>query len=168
MLEYTKKRFHVEQIILILLLIFSMSGIWIMNFSPADGYGYWTCLVAVFAIFSIILGWKKSKHNGDEMKSILREQFIHWTSSLFVTIGAFLILESGKVIAEDTGIIILLILSLSTILDGLRVGWRFGLVGVFLGVAAVISAYTPNFLWIELAIASLIIIFTSLFKVFFK
>jgi len=48
-------------------------------------------------------------------------------------------------------------LSLSTMLDGLRVGWRFSLVGLFLGVAAVVTVYTPHFLWVELGIAILIV-----------
>jgi len=85
---------------------------------------------------------------------------MHWATSLLVVGGAFLIRQSGRIAEEDAGLIILLILSLSTILDGIRVGWRFSLVGLFLGVAAVVSVYTPHFLWIELGIAILIVAVT--------
>ena len=49
-------------------------------------------------------------------------------------------------------------------LDGLRVGWRFSLVGLFLWVSAIIAAYTQHFLWIELLIAIIIVSGTMAFE----
>ncbi len=163
-----KRRFHIEEAILVLLLILSLVGIGIMDFSPADGYGYWLILVFVFCLFAMIIGWLQSKHRSDDFKIILREQSMHWATSLLVVGGAFLIHQSGRIAEEDAGLIILLILSLSTILDGLRVGWRFSLVGLFLGVAAVVSVYTPHFLWIELGIAIFIVMATILWELWME
>ena len=42
----------------------------------------------------------------------------------------------------------LLILSLATYLDGIRIGWRFGLIGNYLGLAAVVMAYADHSMWI--------------------
>jgi len=53
-----------------------------------------------------------------------------------------------------------LILSLATALDGLRVGWRFCIVGIFLGVSAVIPVYTEHFFWVELMIVAGIVTLT--------
>lgn len=159
-----KRRFHIEEAILALLLVLSLVGIGIMDFSPADGYGYWLIMMLLFGLFAMVIGWLQSKHRSDDFKIILREQSIHWATSLLVVGGAFLIHQSGRIAEEDAGLIILLILSLSTILDGLRVGWRFSLVGLFLGVAAVVSVYTPHFLWIELAIAVFIVLATILWE----
>lgn len=160
-----KKKFHIEEAILVLLLILSLVGIGITDFSPADGFGYWLIMVVVFAVFGIIIGWLQSKHRAIDFKIILREQSIHWITSLLVVGGVFLLQKSERVISpEDAGLIILLILSLATMLDGLRVGWRFSLVGLFLGVSAVIAAYTEHFLWIELLIAILIVLMTVLWE----
>ena len=71
--------------------------------------------------------------------------------------GAFTILHSDKLNPENTGLVILLILSLATVLDGLRVGWRFSLTGVFLGVSAIIAAHYESFMWMELLMAILIV-----------
>ena len=163
-----KRRFHIEEGILVLLLSLSLVGIGITDFSPADGYGYWILMVLLFSLCAMIIGWLQSKHRSEDFKIILREQSIHWGTSLLVVGGAFLILQSGRIAEAETGLIILLILSLSTILDGLRVGWRFSLVGLFLGVAAVIAAYTPHFLWIELGIAILIIATTILWELWLE
>lgn len=163
-----KRKFHIEEAILTLLLILSLVGIGITDFSPADGYGYWIIMVLLFGISAMVIGWQQSKHRSEDFKIILREQSMHWATSLLVVGGAFLILQSGRIAEAETGLIILLILSLSTILDGLRVGVRFSLVGFFLGVAAVIAAYTPHFLWIELGIAILIVAATVLWEMWLE
>ncbi|MBL6986123.1 MAG: hypothetical protein ISR72_03585 [Methylobacter sp.] len=152
-----KRRFHIEEVILILLLILSLVGIGIMDFSPSDGYGYWLIMMLLFGLFAMIIGWVQSKHRSSDFKLILREQSMHWGTSLLVVGGTFIIHQSDRFEEEDAGLVILLILSLSTMLDGLRVGWRFSLVGLFLGVAAVVTVYTPHFLWVELGIAILIV-----------
>jgi len=160
----TKRRFHFEEAILVLLLILSLVGIGITDFSPADGLGYWIIMVFVFGLFGILIGWLQSKHNIDDFKKIIREQSIHWFTSLLVVGGAFLVQKSGRIDPESAGLVILLILSLSTILDGLRVGWRFSLVGLFMGTSAVVAAYTEHFLWIEILIAIGIVLLTVLWE----
>ncbi|WP_027159212.1 hypothetical protein [Methylobacter luteus] len=160
----SKRRFHFEEAILVLLLILSLVGIGINDFSPADGLGYWIIMVFVFGLFGILIGWLQSKHNIDDFKKIVREQSIHWLTSLIVVGGAFLVQKSGRIDPESAGLVILLILSLSTILDGLRVGWRFSFVGLFLGTSAVVAAYTEHFLWIEILIAIGIVLITVLWE----
>lgn len=152
-----KRRFHIEEALLILLLILSLVGIGITDFSPADGFAYWLIMVFVFASCAILIGWLQSKHRAEDFKAILREQSIHWATSFLVIGGAFLVEKSERILPEDAGLVILLILSLSTMLDGLRVGWRFSLVGLFLGASAVIAAFTEHFFWIEVLIALAII-----------
>lgn len=159
-----KRKFQIEEGILILLLILSLGGIFITDFSPVDGYGYWIMMVFVFAIFAIIIGWVQSKHRSDDFTTILREQTIHWASSLLVVGGAFLVQKEDR----TAGLVILLILSLATVLDGLRVGWRFSLVGLFLGCSAVIANYTEHFFWIELAVAILIVATTILWEIWIE
>lgn len=156
----TQSRFQIEEGILILLLILSLVGIGITDYSPADGYGYWLIMVVVFAAFAILIGWLQSKHRAEDFQLILREQSLHWATSLWVVGGVFLIHQPGRIADDDAGLIILLILSLSTMLDGLRVGWRFSLVGLFLWISAIIAAYTEHFLWLQMLIAVLIVIGT--------
>lgn len=155
-----RKKFQIEEAILILLILLSLGGIFINDFSPADGYGYWLIMVFVFALCAIIIGWIQSKHRTDDIKNILSEQLMHWGASLLVVAGAFLVQKADG--SPDKGLVILLILSLATILDGLRVGWRFSVVGLYIGTSAVIAAHTEHFFWIELLIA-LSIVLTTIF-----
>ena len=146
-----KRKFQVEEAILILLLIFSLIGTAISDYSPDDGYGYWLGMVVVFAIFAIIIAWLQSKHKDGEFKEIVKEQCLHWLTTMLVVAGAFLLRNAGQ-------------LSLATILDGLRIGWRFSLVGLFLGSASIIRGYYEPFLAIDIIIAVIIVIASFLWE----
>ena len=54
---------------------------------------------------------------------------------------------------------------LARALDGMRVGWRFRLIGLFLGFSAVIPTYTEHFFWLEVVIAVVIIVLTLLWEI---
>lgn len=159
MVSARRKR-QIEAIILIILLILSLIGIFINDFAPADGFGYWIMMVFVFAFFAIILGWLQSRQRSQDFMTVLREQALHWLFSLLVVGGASIVLNPEN----DSGLIILLILSLATALDGLRVGWRFSVVGIFLGISAVIPTYTDHFFWVELVIVAAIITLTIIWS----
>jgi hypothetical protein len=169
MLEKTemtaKRRFYVEEAILILLLTLTLVGVWITDYSPVDGYGYWMIMVFVFALLAMTMAWQQSRHRMTDFKKIIREQSLHWFTSLLVVEGVFSLQKSEHLTQEDAGLVIMMILAQSTILDGLRVGWRFSLVGIFLGLSAIIAANTHHFFWIELIIAILIVAVTILIEV---
>ncbi len=159
-----KRKFQVEEGILIFLLMLSLGGIAITDFSPDDGYGYWIIMAFVFAIFAIIIAWLQSKHKEGEFKEIVKHQSLHWFTTLLVVTGVFLLQKSTKLTPESAGLVILLLLSLATMLDGLRIGWRFSLVGLYLGCSSVINAFYDFFLVIDSVIALVIIIATILWE----
>lgn len=157
--------FKLEDAVLILLLILSLVGIGITDFSSHDGYGYWLIMVLVFALCAIVIAWSKSKRDEFfDFTTIVKEQFMHWFTSLCVVGGVFLLEQSGRFDEGSASLVILLILSLSSILDGIRVGLRFSLVGLFLGVSSIIMAYLENFMWLEILFAIAIAVITILWE----
>ncbi len=160
-----KRKFQVEEAILIFLLILSLAGVAITDFSPDDGYGYWIIMVFVFALFAILIAWLQSKHKPGAFAEIVKDQSLHWGTTLLVVGGTFLLQKSGHLNAESAALVILLLLSLATILDGLRIGSRFSLVGLFLGCSSVIAAFFEYFMWINTVIAILIITLSILWEV---
>jgi hypothetical protein len=161
----TQRHFYIEEVILILLLTLSLVGVRITDYSPVDGYGYWIIMVFVFALLAITIAWLQSKHRITYFKKILYEQSWHWLTSLLVVEGVFSLQKTEHLTQENAGLIIMMILAQSTILDGLRVGWRFGLVGIFLGISAIITENTHHFFWIEMIIAVLIVAVTIIIEV---
>ncbi|MGH8546998.1 MAG: hypothetical protein ACRERU_00020 [Methylococcales bacterium] len=88
------------------------------------------------------------------------EQSLLWLGVALALGGALLLLQFERLTDQNAGLVILLILSLARYIDGLRIGWRFALVGNFLGLAAVSIAYTENFITLLFSIAAVTIAIT--------
>ncbi|GAB4254024.1 MAG: hypothetical protein Kow0065_00570 [Methylomicrobium sp.] len=159
-----KRKFQIEEGILILLLVLSLTGTGITDYSPTDGYVYWLIMSVIFAISAMIIAWLQSKHKASDIKHILREQTLHWGTSMLIVAAAFSIQQTEQFDETSAGVVVLLILSLSTILDGIRIGWRFSLVGIFLGVSAVVTSIMQRSIWIELLMAIGIVALTILWE----
>ncbi len=161
-----KTKFQIEEGILIILLLLSLLGIGITDFNPDDGYGYWLIMVIVFAMCAILIAWLQSKkHDVMDFTSILKEQFLHWTTSLVVVGGTFLLQKSGQLTETSASLVILLILALATMLDGIRIGWRFSVVGLYLGISSIIVAYIEDFMWVEIVLAIITVILTIFWEI---
>ena len=61
---------------------------------------------------------------------------------------------------EATGLMVLLILALTTFLDGIRIGWRFSLTGMYLAAAVVAANLLESFMPWMFGLAVLIIAIT--------
>lgn len=146
-------KLQLDEWIFILLLLLSLGGVGITKFSPSEGYRYWIVMIFVFAIFAIITGWLEKKKQEESFKALFLEQCFHWGGCLLVVGAMFTLTHSEHLDPTNTDLIFLLLLSLATFLDGQRVGWRFCLLGVFLGGSAVIISHVDNYMWVETLLA---------------
>jgi len=60
--NHRKRRFHIEEAILALLLILSLVGIGIMDFFPRRRLWLLLIMMLLFGLFAMIIGWLQSKH----------------------------------------------------------------------------------------------------------
>lgn len=160
-----RRRFQMEEALLILLLLLSLGGIWLTDFSAEEGYGYWLGMVLVFGVLAVLINWLQAKKSDKDFSAIVKEQFLHWTSALVTVGGVFLLQKSGQLTEISASLVVLLILALATMLDGIRIGWQFSLVGLFLGVSAIIVAYTPQFMLLSALLAVLIVAATIVWEI---
>ena len=161
-----KRYILIEDIIMILLIILSMTGIAIMDFSPKDGYVYWMFMIMIFGVAAMAISLVQAKRGKHMLQDIWIEQSLLWLGVLAALCGTLLLHESGNLVAQNTSLVMLLILSLACYIDGLRINWRFSLVGNFLGLTAVTIAYLDNFMWVLYLIAGLTIGLTIYFDRF--
>ena len=146
-----RRRSPIEDGVLILLIILSLIGVGVTEFSPTDGYWYWMFMIVIFGLISIMLAFFESKKvSGSVVREVLAVQAIHWLGSMLTVLGVFLLLQAGRLNYENSGLVILLILALATFIDGIHLGWRFSMTGIFLGATAVIAAFFDDFMWIVL------------------
>ncbi|OAI17566.1 hypothetical protein [Methylomonas koyamae] len=153
-----KRHFVIEQVVFILLIVLSLAGIYITNFNPDDGYGYWLLMVFVFGLLSVFVAWLQSKSSEANFGEILKAQAMHWLHTIIVVAAALFLNKSGQLSGVAADLVILLVLGLSAMLNGYHVGWEFSLLGFFLVSCAIIIGYIPAFIWASVVLAIVIVI----------
>ena len=150
----------VEEAVIIIMVILSLIGIAVMRFSPTEGYWYWVVITLVFGLCAMLIGFVQIRQGRHVVRDIWVEQSLLWFGVVLALCGTLLLLKFGRLDDQNAGLVILLILSLATYIDGLRIGWRFALVGNFLGLAAVSIAFTKNFVPLLFSVAAVTIAIT--------
>lgn len=142
-----KRYIFIEQTVFILLVLLSLAGIYITDFNPDDGYGYWLAMVFVFGLLSMFVAWLQAKSGAADFGQMLKAQAMHWLHTVVVVVAASFLNKSGQLSGVSADLMILLILGLAAMLDGYHIGWEFSFLGFFLVGCAVIIGYVQSFLW---------------------
>ncbi|MFK5947785.1 MAG: hypothetical protein QM500_03310 [Methylococcales bacterium] len=155
---FLHKKRYIEEIVLFIVLLLSLLGMGITDFSPLESHRYWSLMIIVFAIASIILGWARNEYKEDHFKKLIVWQAIHWGATLATVSGVYLLLHTGRLNYESAGLIIELILGLSLFLDGHLLGWRVSLLGILVGVTAIVAAYVEEYIWVILLLSLCVVV----------
>jgi hypothetical protein len=160
--ESTQNTLPVQGITLIIMILFTLTGVAVTDDSPQDAFIYWMVMFVVFGATSIVAGWHSARlqvllGRKNAVKTLLREQFFHWSGALIIASALFSFGMADHMTQEVTGLMVMLLLALTTFLDGIRLGWRFCLTGLYLAVAVVASNLLENSLPALLALALAII-----------
>jgi len=156
----------IYEIVIMMLITLSIIGIGITDFSPADSYKYWVAMVPIFCGACLILEWSRVRGKGFKWTTLLRTQLLHWVGLLVAVRLVFEMLHKGRLDNENTGLVVLLLLALSTFIAGIHLGWRLCLVGVFLAVALVAATYLEEYVWVLLIIGLAILVVVFVLKHF--
>ncbi|NJD07932.1 MAG: hypothetical protein FIA97_15770 [Methylococcaceae bacterium] len=153
----------VEEVVLIIIIILCLVGIAVTDFSPQDAFVYWMSMIFVFGICAMVTGWFNAKlihdpeEEGHKIKEMFIDQFLHWLGALVAVGCLFSFIEAERIDQETTSLMVLLILALATYLDGIRIGWRFSVAGIYLALTAVAANFIDTFMpW--LIVLALVII----------
>jgi nitrate/nitrite transporter NarK len=101
-IDSTSLKKHYE-IIFIVLILLSIIGIGITDFSPADSHLYWLATVPVFAGACLILEWSRVRGKGQKWTTIVRTQLLVWFGLLLANHLVYLLLHTGRLDNENTG-----------------------------------------------------------------
>ena len=79
----------------------------------------------------------------------------------------YLLLGTGRLNYETTGLLILLVLAFATFIDGMLVSWKLYVVGLLLLFTLLLATYVEQFLWM-IVLAALVMIALVLVFVVWK
>lgn len=136
-----------EWIILILMAL-AVIGVGISQLMPEKSYRYWFALVPIFGVACLSLEWSRLRDKGKGFWSTIKDQFIHWSGTLVSVFLIYILFDAQKLTNQNISLIVLLVLGLSTFLAGIQLGWRLYLLGAFLWIALLMTAYLTDFLWV--------------------
>lgn len=140
----------VFEIILLMLILLSVVGVAITDFSPRFGTYYWFAMIPVFAVGCLIIEWTRSRKKGAGGFGVLVSLFLIWTGALLSIGIVYALLSNGRLNYENTGLIILLLLAFATYSAGIILDYRLCLLGISLGLALLLISYLEAYIWVVL------------------
>lgn len=150
------RRFGADEITFAALLLLSIIGMGVSDFSTQYGLTYWLVMLPLFAAASIFTGWFRARRDGQTVAGIIWRQTFHWGAAALAVYLVYVFERTGRVNDEDAGLVTLLVLALTTFLAGVHFDWRLALLGLVLGAAAAAAALIEQFFWVLLIPAVLV------------
>jgi hypothetical protein len=147
-----------------ILVILSVGGVAIMDYSEKYGFWYWLAMAVVFGAVSIGLAWKNDWDTPGDQSGRVKKQALHWGTLVVGILLIFLMHSAGLFQDPSTpGLLALLLLSFTAALAGVHFNWRMAVVGLILAATFVAAVLVEEFFWVLLivAIVAIIVIFLS-------
>ncbi len=108
--------------------------------------------VGLFAVAGILTGNIRAWEEHRSLLHVTAEQTTHWAVTLLAVLIVHLMLLSGRLTFEATGLILMLLLGQAVALDGFyRTGWRFALLGLTIMGMALFAAWFAAYVWMLIA-----------------
>ena len=147
-----------------ILVILSVGGVAIMDYSDKWGFYYWLLMGVVFGAVSIGLAWKRDHDLPGDQSDRVKKQAMHW-GTLIVGILLIFLMHGAQLFEQQStpGLLALLLLALTAGLAGVHFNWRMAVVGLILAATFVAAVLAEEFFWVLLIVAfiAVIVIFVT-------
>lgn len=145
--------------IYIILVVLSVGGVAIMDYSDKYGFWYWLLMAVVFGAVSIGLAWKNDQDTPGDQSDRVKKQAMHW-GTLVVGILLIFLMHSANLFDKPStpGLLALLLLAVTAALAGVHFNWRMAVVGLILAATFVAAVIAEEFFWILLIVAVVAVI----------
>jgi hypothetical protein len=145
------------------LLLLDVIGIGVTEFAMNFSHWYWLAMVVVTGFACAFIVRFRAHREDLNTTGMMKNEVLFWLAVLIAVNLVYFLFQAGRLNSENTGLVILLLLALSTFLAGLRLGWQLCLLGSVLGAALVFATYLEEFLWL-LLLAGLVVVAVLYFR----
>jgi hypothetical protein len=152
---------QLSSIVFGVLVVASVIGIAVMDFSARNGIWYWLAMVPVFGIASIAFAWYSSRDQGKLRSRLIWRQVLHWLTLALAILLIYLMTRAELVGRGIAGLMALLMFAIVTLLAGVHFDWRLAVLGVILAATFAAGVLMQEFFWLLLiptAILAVIVI----------
>lgn len=161
-----KQVLKVDVVLFIGIVFLALLGVGITNYRVDNAYSYWSYMLVFLALMTTAWGgWRSKKLGLLQGGKLLYQQAILWGAALIAVAVIYRLLEAGRINVDTTGLLVLLMLTFATFVDGMLVSWKLYVVGALLLLTLLMAAYVGQFLWIILLAAVVLIALVLIFVV---
>jgi len=140
-------RSHVGEATILGLVLLAAIGVGVTTFSQQYGYHYWLSMAPIFAVVNLLTSWSRARAAGQNAGSILLAQALHWLGAVLAIYVIFLLFRMNWLSDQESGVLALLVLALSSFLSGVHTDWHFCIVGLVLGAIVAGAVFVQEFVW---------------------
>lgn len=141
------RRSHVGEATILVLVLLAAIGVGVTTFSQQYGYRYWLAMAPIFAVVNLLTSWSRARAAGQNAGSILLAQVLHWLGAVLAIYVIFLLFRMNWLSDQESGVLALLVLALSSFLSGVHTDWHFCVVGLVLGAIVAGAVLVQEFIW---------------------
>ncbi|MEQ1635906.1 MAG: hypothetical protein ABL903_04385 [Methylococcales bacterium] len=149
-----KPFFLSEHTLFIAQMALALIGAYLTNYYEAASHFYWLLMVLLSAFATLAPDFAQMQANEGAAKQRFYVHLQYWAGSLFAAMIVYALHQDGRIDIHETGLIILLILALSTYFDGVfKASKRTAFTGFYLGMIVLSTAFPETYLWQLLLLA---------------
>lgn len=157
---YLKTRLAVS----VIMILFSILGVFITQFFPQFAFRYWRWMVPLFAILCIGLSILVAKEHRVSGVTIWHE-VLHWLALLATVYLVSIIVNTGVISFIQAALFVLILLALTIFLAGVHFDAMFIPIGILLGLLALMSVLVLKYLVVILIPIAILIVILLIWRV---
>lgn len=145
----------------IAMLLLAFLGMIVTDIRSTGGWDYWRWVIPIYALLALWLSWYIQRQTQEIRPITLWHELLHWVGLMLAVFMVSYYVHLGTVSRFTAGIFDLTLLSLAIFLAGIYIEKTFLLIGVILGLFALLSVFVVQYLYalmIPLVIAGGIIV----------
>ena len=144
--------------IFIFLVVLSLGGVAIMDYSVTYGLWYWLAMSVVSGGVSIGLAWRGAAEAGESAGGHLKKQIFHWLALIGALMLVFFLQSAEELTPTTSGLMALLMLALATTLAGVHFRPRLAVLGGIQAATFVAAVLTEEFFWVLLILILVVVV----------
>ena len=160
-IAHSTVRRHIEEFVLIVLVVLSGIGVAINDYSPQSALRYWLWMAPTFGVVSIVAAWWRAARRDESVVVALQRQVLHWAAAVGAVYLIYLLQSTGRMANEAAGLAALIVIALSAFLAGVHTDWRLMVLGGILALTALGFAVLEQIIWIVALPAMVIIVIVA-------
>lgn len=148
----------------IIMLALAFLGMVVTDVRSVGGWDYWKWMVPVYALLALWLSWYVKRKQQTLSPITIWHEVLHWLGLIGAIFLVSHLVHLGTISRFIAGIFHLILLSLALFLAGIYIESIFILIGIVLGVFALLTAMLVQYIYvfiIPIAIAAVLVIAIS-------